>query len=76
MLPSPVALHAPRRIQDLRGGTFEDWPKLGFDRNTLVTDPQFADAEKGDYRLHPDSPTLKLGFAPPPLELMGITAVS
>jgi len=63
---------ASLRIADLPGGTLNDWRKLGFDRNSLVADPLFVDAAKGDYRLKPESPALKLGFQPLPFEKMGI----
>ncbi len=50
---------------------WEEWQKLGFDRNSIVADPLFVDAENDDYRLQPDSPALKLGFEPIPVEKIG-----
>jgi hypothetical protein len=67
------AAGAPLRIPDLAEGTLDDWRALAFDRNSLVADPLFVDPAGGDYRLRPDSPALALGFAPLPVELMGIT---
>ncbi len=50
---------------------WEAWRKMGFDRNSIVADPLFVDAENDDYRLKPDSPALKLGFEPIPVEKIG-----
>jgi len=47
------------------------WQELGFDRHSIVADPRFVDPEKDDYRLQPDSPALKLGFQPIPVEKIG-----
>lgn len=47
------------------GLTFDDWRRQRQqDENSIVVDPLFVDAEKGDFRLKPDSPALKLGFKP------------
>ena len=42
-----------------------------FEGNVIEADPGFVDAAKGDYRLKPDSPALKAGFKPLPIEKMG-----
>jgi len=54
---------------DMSGGpikflthSFEEWKAKGLDRNSLLADPLFVDPEKGDFRLKPESPALKLGF--------------
>lgn len=47
------------------------WQELGFDRQSVVADPQFVDAERDDYRLKRDSPAFKLGFQPIPVEKIG-----
>ncbi|MFM8222761.1 MAG: hypothetical protein ACKOJF_27960, partial [Planctomycetaceae bacterium] len=63
---------APLRIADLPGESITDWKKLGFDQNSLVSDPLFVDPAQGDYRLKPDSPAGKLGFQPLPFDKIGI----
>lgn len=50
---------------------FEAWQALGMDTHSVVADPLFVDAANGDYRLQPDSPALKLGFQPIPVEKIG-----
>ena len=47
------------------------WRALGWDKNSLEADPRFADAEKRDFRLRPDSPALKMGFKPFDLSKVG-----
>jgi len=43
-----------------------------YDIHSLAADPLFADAEKGDYSLKPDSPALKMGFQPIDISRIGI----
>ena len=50
------------------------WQDLGLDRHSVVADPLFVDATRGDYRLKPDSPALGLGFEPIPVEKIGCYA--
>jgi len=50
---------------------WEAWQALGFDQHSLIADPCFVDPDHGDYRLQPDSPALKLGFEPIPVERIG-----
>ncbi len=49
-------------------------PGIAMTDNLLDADPKFMDAEKGDYRLQPDSPALALGFEPLDFGKMGIYA--
>ena len=50
---------------------FPQWQEQGMDKNSFVADPMFVDAEKGDFRLKPDSPALKLGFVQPDWTAVG-----
>jgi hypothetical protein len=52
---------------------FEEWRKLGFDRNSVFADPLFVDPAKNDYRVRPESPALRLGFKNFEMGLWGIT---
>lgn len=50
---------------DLVGKTLEDWrAETQHDPNSIVANPRFLNAEKFDFRLHSDSPALKIGFRP------------
>ena len=52
-------------------GNFAQWQEAGYDRNSLVADPIFANPTADDYQLKPESPALKLGFKPIPLDKIG-----
>ncbi len=47
-------------------------PYIEYQDNLTDTDPMFVDGENHDYRLKPESPALKLGFKPIPLEKIGL----
>ncbi|MEN6304695.1 MAG: right-handed parallel beta-helix repeat-containing protein [Armatimonadia bacterium] len=47
------------------------WRKLGFDKNSVVADPQFVDPAKDDFRLKPTSPAFRLGFEKIDLSTVG-----
>ncbi len=61
-----VSLHEAQGMDD-----WESWQALGMDRHSVIADPLFVDADKDDYRLRPESPALKLGFQPIPVEKIG-----
>jgi len=52
-------------------GEWASWQALGFDGKSVVGDPLFVGRDKDDYRLRPESPALKLGFQPIPIEKIG-----
>jgi len=47
-------------------------PHVTFEGNLLDRDPLFADADRLDFRLKPESPALELGFKPIPMEKIGL----
>ncbi|MBI5832566.1 MAG: right-handed parallel beta-helix repeat-containing protein [Armatimonadetes bacterium] len=52
-------------------GPYAKWRAAGKDATSVVADPLFVDAEHDDYRLKPDSPALRLGFKPIPVDKIG-----
>jgi hypothetical protein len=50
---------------------WEEWRKSGLDTHSVLADPKFVNAARDDFRLRPDSPALKLGFVPIPIEKIG-----
>jgi len=52
---------------------FEEWHKLGFDRNSVFADPLFVDPANNDYRVRPESPALRVGFKNFEMGQWGIT---
>jgi hypothetical protein len=52
---------------------FEEWHKLGFDRNSVFSDPLFVDPANNDYRVRPESPALRVGFKNFEIGQWGIT---
>jgi hypothetical protein len=52
--------------KDIRpaGMSLEQWRKLGRDKNSIVADPLFADPERHNFRLDPNSPAIEFGFKP------------
>lgn len=47
------------------------WQQRGQDAHSLIAGPLFADPERGDFSLKPDSPAFKLGFKPIDLSTVG-----
>ncbi len=50
---------------------WQSWQAQGMDRHSVIADPLFVDPDNDDYRLRPDSPALKLGFKPIPIDKIG-----
>ncbi|WP_158302133.1 right-handed parallel beta-helix repeat-containing protein [Paenibacillus mesophilus] len=56
-------------------GTYEEWRQLDkgkYDGHSLLADPLFMDAAKGDYRLRYDSPAYRTGFRDIAVESIGL----
>jgi hypothetical protein len=49
----------------------DSWREMGYDLHSQFAEPMLADPEKGDFRVHPDSPALKLGFVNFPMDQFG-----
>lgn len=66
-------LYFDRSRKPLRFGTrtFAEWQRLGADAHSIVADPLFVDAARGDFRLKPGSPAKKIGFVPFDLSTVG-----
>lgn len=56
--------------------SFSQWQALGFDRNSLIADPQFVDLQDENFRLESNSPALKMGFQTIPRDRIGIEGFS
>lgn len=46
------------------GTTWEDWRAQGYDLSSVIADPGFRNAKKGDFRLKKGSPAERIGFVP------------
>ncbi|MHB8902665.1 MAG: right-handed parallel beta-helix repeat-containing protein, partial [Thermoguttaceae bacterium] len=55
----------------LPASEWEAWQQAGADVHSIVADPMFVDAQRGDFHLKPESPALKQGFQPIPLDKIG-----
>jgi len=49
---------------DFQGLSLEERQKRGWDLGSMIADPRFADPERCDFRLKPDSPASRIGFQP------------
>ena len=61
-------------MADFDGHDFATWQKLsGVDAHSAFADPQFVDAEHGDFHLKPGSPAAAAGFEPFDAREAGVT---
>jgi parallel beta-helix repeat protein len=68
-LPLLTGLRKPGQTETI--DEWASWQALGFDGKSIVGDPLFVGRDQDDYRLRPESPALKLGFQPIPIEKIG-----
>ena len=54
------------------GKTLSQWQQLGRDKDSLIADPLFVDAEALDFRLRPESPVFEMGFEPFDFDRAGV----
>ena len=53
----------PQSMFPMGGGGLAEWQAItGLDRDSVVADPEFVNAEAGDFSLRADSPALAMGF--------------
>lgn len=52
--------------------TWDEWRKMGRDKDSLFADPLFENLAARDFRLKPNSPAEKIGFKPWDLTLAGV----
>jgi hypothetical protein len=71
--PPELSLKIGLTRQPKPGGrlSWEQWQAAGADAHSQLADPLFVDPAHDDYRLKPESPALKLGFKPIPVEQIG-----
>jgi hypothetical protein len=54
--------------------TLTQWQDRGYDQHSVASDPLFVNLKENDYRLHPDSTALKLGFESFGIDDIGLTS--
>jgi len=57
---------------EFAGRDFEEWQATGQDEHSILADPRFVDAAKGDFRLRRGSPAGKIGFQPIDIREIGL----
>ena len=74
----PIVTHCfpPTDVYDappVKMSEWQAWQDQGWDKNSIVADPQFENPAKDDFRLKAGSPAIRqLGFQPLPIENMGL----
>ena len=51
--------------------TWQEWQAHGYDQHSVIADPGFNDPANGDFHLSADSPAIRIGFKPFPLDQTG-----
>ena len=62
--PQQLLLELGGKEVNFAGQSLADWQAAGHEQGSIVADPGFADPQKDDFQLAPDSPAVKLGFKP------------
>ena len=57
-----------------KAGSWEEWRARGYDTHSVIADPMFVGARRGDYRLKSGSPALRLGFKETDWRQVGLRA--
>jgi len=74
MVNANLIWHGGQALKIDRNGKslgWDEWRKAGFDTGSVVADPLFVDPAHDDYRLKPESPALRMGFTPIPVDRIG-----
>ena len=64
ILRSNLYWNAGTNATTFAGLSFEEWQRSGKDAGSLIADPGFANAARGDFRLTSGSPASRIGFKP------------
>ncbi|HVN95174.1 MAG TPA: right-handed parallel beta-helix repeat-containing protein [Syntrophorhabdaceae bacterium] len=67
----PLHVFLIRSTTQIPSDDWSAWRDRGLDTNSKIANPLFADPDKNDFSLLPESPALKMGFKPIPIGEIG-----